>query len=124
MAPKGYLTGVEWNWGKIYTAYAEILRAGKTLMDKGISPVIAGGLKEEFCKLSPYGEAVSQEAKKAVETARAKLLDGSLVIFKGELKDNKGKVVIPAGKQYSLQDPQLQSMNWLVEGVLGNAGTQ
>ena len=124
LAPKGYLTGVEWNWGKIYTTYAEMLRAGKTLMDKGIPPVIAGGLKDDFCKLSPYGSAVSQEAKKAVETARAKLLDGSLVIFKGELKDNKGKVVIPAGTQYTLQDPQLQSMNWLVEGVVGNAGTQ
>jgi simple sugar transport system substrate-binding protein len=124
LAPKGYLTGVEWNWGKIYTDYAEMLRAGKTLMDKGISPVIAGGLKEDFCKLSPYGTAVSEEAKKAVETARAKLLDGSLVIFKGELKDNKGKVVIPAGKQYSLQDPPLQGIDWLVEGVLGNPGTQ
>ncbi|PZV04221.1 MAG: BMP family ABC transporter substrate-binding protein [Leptolyngbya sp.] len=124
LAPKGYLTGVEWNWSKIYTTYAEMLRAGKTLMDKGIPPVIAGGLKEEFCKLSPYGAAVSPEAKTAVEKAKAKLLDGSLVIFKGELKDNKGKVVIPAGTQYTLQDPQLQSMNWLVEGVVGNAGTQ
>ncbi|WP_287457209.1 BMP family ABC transporter substrate-binding protein [Leptolyngbya sp. UWPOB_LEPTO1] len=95
LAPKGYLTGVEWNWGKIYSTYVEMVKAGKTLMNGGIPHVVAGGLKEDFCKLSPFGASVSAETKKAVEAAKAKLLDGSLAIFKGELKDNKGNVVIP-----------------------------
>lgn len=120
LAPKGYLTGVEWNWAKIYTNYVEMIRAGKTLMNGGIPHMIRGGLKEGYCKNSPYGPAVSEAAKKAADSAKAKLLDGSLVIFKGELKDNKGKVVIPAGKQYTLQDPQLETIDWLVEGVLGD----
>ncbi|WNZ45146.1 BMP family ABC transporter substrate-binding protein [Leptolyngbya boryana CZ1] len=124
LAPKGYLTGVEWNWGKIYSTYVEMVKAGKTLMNGGIPHVVAGGLKEDFCKLSPFGASVSAETKKAVEAAKAKLLDGSLAIFKGELKDNKGNVVIPSGKTYSLQDPQLQKMDWLVEGILGDAGTK
>jgi basic membrane protein A len=124
LAPKGYLTGVEWNWGKIYSTYVDMVKAGKTLMNGGIPHVVAGGLKEDFCKLSPFGVAVSAEAQKAVETAKAKLLDGSLAIFKGELKDNKGNVVIPSGKTYSLQDPQLQKMDWLVEGILGDAETK
>ncbi|MBC7822879.1 MAG: BMP family ABC transporter substrate-binding protein, partial [Candidatus Parcubacteria bacterium] len=88
LAPKGFLTGVEWNWSKIYSNYAEMIRSGKTLTNGGIPHMIRGGLKEEFCKLSPYGAAVSAEAQKASEAAKAKLLDGSLVIFKGELKDN------------------------------------
>jgi len=121
LAPKGYLTGVEWNWSKIYSNYAEMIRSGKTLTNGGIPHMIRGGLKEEFCKLSPYGSAVSAEAQKASEAAKAKLLDGSLVIFKGELKDNKGNVVIPAGQQYALQDPKLETIDWLVEGVMGDA---
>lgn len=121
LAPKGYLTGVEWNWSKIYSNYAEMIRSGKTLTNGGIPHMIRGGLKEEFCKLSPYGAAVSAEAQKASEAAKAKLLDGSLVIFKGELKDNKGNVVIPAGQQYALQDPKLETIDWLVEGVMGDA---
>ncbi len=121
LAPKGYLTGVEWNWSKIYSNYAEMIRSGKTLTNGGIPHMIRGGLKEEFCKLSPYGAAVSTEAQKASEAAKAKLLDGSLVIFKGELKDNKGNVVIPAGQQYTLQDPKLETIDWLVEGVMGDA---
>ena len=121
LAPKGYLTGVEWNWSKIYSNYAEMIRSGKTLTNGGIPHVIRGGLKEEFCKLSPYGAAASTEAQKAAEAAKAKLLDGSLVIFKGELRDNKDNVVIPAGQQYTLQDPKLETIDWLVEGMIGEA---
>ena len=43
------------------------------------------------------------------------------MIFKGELKDNKGNIVIPAGQQYTLQDPKLETIDWLVEGVMGDA---
>ena len=56
-----------------------------------------GGFKEGFVKMSPYGAAVSAEAKTKADDAKAKLIDGTLVIFKGPLKDNTGKVVIPAG---------------------------
>ena len=120
LAPKGYLTGAEWDWAKIYSEYAEMLLAGKNLMDGGISHLVRGGLKEGFCKLSPYGAAVSEQAKKDADAAQAKLLDGTLVIYKGEIKDNTGKVVIPAGKEFKQQDPELEKMTWLVEGVLGS----
>jgi basic membrane protein A len=47
-------------------------------------------------------------------------MDGSMVIFKGPLKDNAGKEIIPSGKEYKQQDIELESMGWLVEGVLGS----
>lgn len=122
VAPKGYLTGVEWDWGKIYSTYAELTRDGKSLMDGGIPRVIWGGLKEGFSRISSYGPAVSPDAKAAAEAAKAKLLDESLTIFAGELKDNRGQVVIPAGESYSRQDPRLDSIDWLVEGVVGDTG--
>ncbi|HLO48086.1 MAG TPA: BMP family ABC transporter substrate-binding protein [Kamptonema sp.] len=120
LAPKGYLTGAEWDWAKIYSEYAEMLLAGKTLMDGGVPHLVRGGLKEGFCKLSPYGAVVSEQAKKDADAAKAKLLDGTLLIYKGEMKDNTGKVVIPAGKTFTQQEPELEKMNWLVEGVLGS----
>ncbi len=40
-------------------------------------------------------------------------------IFKGPLKDNKGKTVIPAGTDRGQTDPELEKMNYLVEGVIG-----
>lgn len=120
LAPKGYLTGAEWDWTKIYTNYAEAIQGGKTLMNGGIPHLVRGGYKDGFVKVSDYGPAVGEAAKKDAEAAKAKLMDGTLVIYKGGLKDNTGKVVIPAGDGLKQTDPQLESMSWLVEGVLGN----
>lgn len=120
LAPKGYLTGAEWDWTSIYQNYANQFKAGKKLMDGGIPHLVRGGLKDKFCKMSPFGPAVSEQAKADAQKAIAQLKDGSLVIYKGELKDNKGNVAIAAGESRPQKDPQLESMDWLVEGVIGS----
>lgn len=120
LAPKGYLTGAEWNWSKVYTDYAEMVKAGKSLSAGTIPHLVRGGLKEGFVKVSPYGPAVSDAAKKDADAAKAKFMDGTMVIFQGPLKDNAGKEILPAGKGYKQQDLELESMSWLVEGVIGN----
>jgi basic membrane protein A len=120
LAPKGYLTGAEWNWSEVYTDYAEMVKAGKTLADGGIPHLVRGGLKEGFVKVSDYGPAVSDAAKKDADAAKARFMDGSMVIFKGPLLDNTGKEILPAGKELKQQAIELESMGWLVEGVLGS----
>jgi basic membrane protein A and related proteins len=120
IAPKGYLTGAEWNWETVYANYAKLIQAGKKLADGGIPHIVRGGLKEGFVKLSAYGPAVGDDAKKDAEAAKAKFMDGSMVIFKGELKDNAGNVVIPAGTELKQTDPVLEKMDYLVEGVIGS----
>lgn len=119
LAPKGYLTGAEWNWTSVYSNYAEQVHSGKSLMNGGIPHLLRGGFKEGFCKLSAYGAAVSETAKKDAEAAKAKFIDNTMVIYKGELKDNTGKVIVPAGKELKQQDIALESMDWLVDGVIG-----
>jgi simple sugar transport system substrate-binding protein len=114
LAPKGYLTGAEWNWEKVYTDYVNDFKAGRK-----ISNLVRGGLKEKIVKTSPYGPAVSEKAKKAADAVKAKFMDGSFVIFKGPLKDNTGKEIIPAGKSYEQTAIELESMDYLVEGVIG-----
>jgi simple sugar transport system substrate-binding protein len=123
LAPKGYLTGAEWDWTNVYSKYAEMIRAGKTLMNGGIPHLVRGGFKEGFLKLSAYGAAVSADAKKDADAAKAKFIDGSMVVYKGGLQDNTGKVVIPAGKDLKQQDGELEKMNWLVAGVVGKVGS-
>ncbi|HEY9600186.1 MAG TPA: BMP family ABC transporter substrate-binding protein, partial [Allocoleopsis sp.] len=123
LAPKGYLTGAEWDWTNVYTKYVEMLSAGKTTANGGISHLVRGGFKEGFLKLSPYGPAVGTQAKKDADAAKAKFLDGNMVVYKGGLKDNTGKVVIPTGKDLKQQDTELEKMNWLVSGVVGKVNS-
>ncbi|MGF1481918.1 MAG: BMP family ABC transporter substrate-binding protein [Cyanophyceae cyanobacterium] len=119
LAPNGYLTGAEWDWSKVYSDYAQMMTEGKTLMNGGIPHLVRGGLEAGFVKLSPYGPAVSEQAKQDAEAAKAKFMDGTMVIYQGELRDNQGNVVIPAGEAYEQQNIELEKMDWLVEGVIG-----
>ncbi|MBC7973290.1 MAG: BMP family ABC transporter substrate-binding protein [Verrucomicrobia bacterium] len=123
LAPKGYLTGAEWDWTNLYSRLAEDIHSGKSIADGGIPHLLRGGLKDGFCKVSAYGSAVGSEAKAAADAAKAGFLDDSLVIYKGGLQDNKGSVVIPAGQNLKQQDPKLEAMNYLVKGVIGSVGS-
>ncbi|MFN0315156.1 MAG: BMP family ABC transporter substrate-binding protein [Burkholderiales bacterium] len=116
LAPKGYLTGAEWNWEKLYTDYVNWMREGKTWPH-----LVRGGLKEGIVRNSAFGGGVSEKARKQADDAKKKFVDGSFAIYKGPITDNAGKTVIAAGKSYGQRDVWLESMDWLVEGVIGSA---
>jgi len=60
------------------------------------------------------------EARKHADEVKAKFLSADgYTIFKGGLVDNKGKTVIAAGTDRGQKDPELEKMDYLVEGVLG-----
>lgn len=114
LAPKGFLTGAEWNWSKIYLDYATMIAKKEKIPN-----LIRGGFKEGLVKSSPYGKAVSAKAKAHADKVRAQFMKGDFVVYQGPIKDNTGKEVIPKGKGYSQTDIWLESMDWLVEGVVG-----
>ena len=116
LAPKGYLTGAEWNWSKVYTDYVTMFQEGKTIPN-----LVRGGLAEGVVKTSAYGPAVSSEARKHADAVKAEFMKGGYVIFKGPLVDNTGKTVIAAGTERGQTDIELEKMDYLVEGVIGAA---
>ena len=114
LAPKMYLTGAEWNWGKVYTDFVDTTLAGGTIPN-----FVRGGLKEGFIKMSPLGPAVSDASRAQFEATKAEILKGGFAVIKGPMKDNKGNVVATAGQAFEETDVKLESMNYLVEGVIG-----
>lgn len=114
LAPQAYLTGAEWNWVTAYTTILDAARTGKPHPN-----FVRGGLKEGFVKSSPYGSMVTEAARKNADAIRARMMAGTFDIFAGELKDNTGKVVIAKGTTLKQTDLTLESMNYLVEGVIG-----
>ena len=117
LAPKKYLTGAEWNWANVYTGMVKSVMAGKE-----IDNFVRGGLADGFIKMSPLGPAVSDAARNQFEATKAEILKGGFAAIKGPLKDNKGNVVAAAGRSFVETDVALESMNYLVEGVVGSAG--
>src|SRR5882724_2977993 len=114
LAPKGYLTGAEWSWLTPYTMHVKDAQAGKPMVN-----FLRGGLKDGFVTPSAYGKAAGEPARKSADAVKAQMMKGDFVIFKGPLKDNAGKTVIPAGTSYKQTDVVLEQMNYLVEGVIG-----
>jgi len=115
LAPKGYLTGAEWNWEVVYKSYIDQVKNGR------MPPhLVRGGFKEGFVKMSAYGPAVSDEARTKADEAKAKLVAGGFPIFKGPLKDNAGKEILAAGAEQGQTDIALEKMSYLVDGVKGS----
>jgi basic membrane protein A len=121
MAPRGFLTGAQWAWGTVYLRIAEMARAGKSVIDGTIPRRLTGTLKDQFCKLSPYGPSVTVQSRVRIASAKASILNGSLEIYGGPIRDNKGNIRIPAGKTLRIEDVELDHMDYLVEGVDGRA---
>jgi len=54
------------------------------------------------------------------DAAKAEIMKGGFAVFKGPLRDNTGKQVIAAGSAYPETAIELESLNWLAEGVKGS----
>ncbi len=88
LAPKGYLTGAEWNWVTPYTH----ARQGRAWPAQPIKNFVRGGLKEGFVEDVALRQARCPTRRKKRPTAiKAQMMKGDYVIFKGPLKDNTGK---------------------------------
>lgn len=115
LAPDMYLTGAEWNWAKVY---ADMINA--TLAGEAIPNFVRGGLADGFVKMSPLGPAVSDAARAQFDGTLAEIMKGGYAVIKGPMMDNKGNVIAAAGEAFAEDDVKLESMDYLVEGVLGS----
>lgn len=114
LAPAKYLTGAEWNWANVYRMFLAKHLAGEPLPN-----FTRGGIAEGFVKMSPLGPAVSDAGRKQFEATLAEMQRGGFSVIKGPLKSNKGDVVATAGQSFPETAIELESMDYLVEGVVG-----
>ena len=114
LAPKGFITGAEYKWETIYKSFAGILAKGDKLPN-----FERGGYDKDYVQNTAFGAGASEAARKAATAAIADLKANKPYVA-GELKDNKGNVVVPAGKVIDNYDVFLETTNYLVEGVIGS----
>jgi basic membrane protein A and related proteins len=111
-APKGWISGVAFTWGNLYTRFARQVMDGTFKSEN-----ILGSLNDDLLVMAPFGSAVPADTAALVGARRQDLAAGKAHPFTGPLKDNTGVERVKAGEVFPLTD--LGKMNWLVEGVVG-----
>jgi basic membrane protein A and related proteins len=114
LAPKGYITGADYNWTEMFETFIETLQRGGTLPN-----FVTGGYDKDYVRSSPFGAGATPEAINAATTAMQAMKNED-AIFVGPIMDNTGKRVVPAGTTYGPYADELQQTNYLIEGVLGS----
>ncbi|MGB0234786.1 MAG: BMP family ABC transporter substrate-binding protein, partial [Candidatus Puniceispirillaceae bacterium] len=119
-APKAQLFSSVNNWGPYYISQVQKVMDGTWSTGDGPDHWAGNtwkGIGDDYLVLTEFKNMPAEVAAKA-EAARSGIASGSLNIFEGPMKDNKGNMVLEAGKV--LDDGGLWGMNYYVEGVEGN----
>jgi basic membrane lipoprotein Med (substrate-binding protein (PBP1-ABC) superfamily) len=111
-APKGWISGVAFTWGELYTRFAKQVMDGTWK-----SEALFGDLSSDYLTIAPFGPAIPAEAVELVKAKKQEFISGKLNVFQGPIKDNKGVERVKAGEVFPLTN--LGKMDWLVEGVIG-----
>jgi basic membrane protein A and related proteins len=115
-APKQYLTSVLLDWAPWMKAQVAAILAHKWKSGSYLLTLQNGGIK-----LAPWGDAfksASAADRKKVEAALKGISDGSRNTFQGPIKDQSGKVRVPAGSHASID--QVRSTDYFVDGIQGS----
>lgn len=108
-APKAYLTAAVFNWAKFYTDNVQ------SIIDGNWKPeAYWKGLKDGWVDIAPLSALCPAGAQAAVDKAKQEIIDGKLVLFSGDVKDQSGAV-----KATDMTDEEIYNMTWFVEGVIG-----
>ncbi len=113
LAPKGYITGADYHWTGMFESFVETLQKGGALPG-----FVTGGYDKDYVRSSPFGAGATQEAINAAKTAMQAMTRGD-AIFVGPIKNNSGKLAVPAGTTLGPYADALQQTDYLIEGVIG-----
>jgi len=119
-APKAQLFSAVNNWGPYYISKIQQMMDGKWSTGEGPDHWAGNtwvGMADDYLVLSPFENMPSDVAAAAAKAA-ADIKSGKNKIFTGPIKDNSGKIRVPAGK--TLTDGELfQTLDYYVDGISG-----
>lgn len=112
LAPKAVLFSYIWNFTPIFKDILTSVSEGKADSNKYY---YEGG---DCSEISAFNDAiVPKDVQDKVLQAKADIESGKINIFGGELKDNQGNVLVPAGQ--TMGDDKIKTQEFLVDNVIG-----
>jgi len=111
-APKGWLTGAAWNWAPLMEKIV------KSIQDSTWkSANLRGNIRDGYVKLASYGPAVPDPVKSKIDSVEKAFVAGT-PLWIGPIVAQDGSVKAKAGD--TLTRAQIESMDFLVKGVIGS----
>jgi basic membrane protein A and related proteins len=111
-APDAQLVAIVHRWGGFYTRVAASVMNGTWRPEP-----VWGGIASGMVDLDALAPTLPRDAVAGLRARREEIVAGKLVPFAAPLRDNRGAVRLARG---ALDDAQIKTMDWLVEGVVGN----
>ncbi|UWG96424.1 BMP family ABC transporter substrate-binding protein [Dehalobacter sp. DCM] len=112
LAPKAVLFSYVWNFAPIFKDIMASVVDGTASSD---TYYYEGG---DCAKITAFNDAiVPKDVQDKVLQAKADIESGKITVFGGELKDNEGNGLVPAGQ--TLSDDKINTQEFLVENVIG-----
>jgi basic membrane protein A len=112
--PSTYLTGSVYNWN----AYSE-KKYQQAASGHFTSEEFNGDLADGLIKLGPFAPSVPASVRAKVMATQKQLESGKLIVFKGPIYSNTGKVMLPAGKTWAAPGTVYAHMTFYVKGIIG-----
>lgn len=112
-APNAYMTAPVWNWAPYYVNQVKAVQENTFK-----SHAYWEGMTADIVKLADLTDLAPEGSKEKVEAAKASILDGSMFVFQGPIKDQNGEVKVAEGQK--MTDQEMLDMMWFVENVIGN----
>jgi basic membrane protein A and related proteins len=111
MAPHAQLTSLIDHWDDYYVGRVKAAMDGSWKTED-----VWGGFASGMLRDAPFRNMPDNVAA-AAKAAEDGIRSGSIVIFKGPIKDQDGALKVKGGE--ALADAEILAMNWLAEGIEG-----
>ena len=79
-APKGWVSGVAFTWGSLYTSFARQVMEARFKSDN-----ILGSLADDFLTIAPFGSAVPADVVGLVNARKQEFMAGTASPFQGPI---------------------------------------
>jgi basic membrane protein A and related proteins len=108
-----------WLSGTGFTLGDKVTWLTSTVLDGTWKPIfLRCGVSDGCMAVAPFGPKVPQDVQDKVLQAVKDTDAGTIVVFKGPIKDQTGTVKVAEGE--TLTDDQLSALDWFVQGVVGS----
>lgn len=108
-----------WISGTGFTLGGKLTWLTSTVLDGTWEPIfLRCGIADGCMAIAPFGPKVPQDVQDLVMKTKADIEAGTIVVFKGPIKDQDGNVKVADGE--TLGDDAMGSVDWFVEGVVGS----